>query len=88
MGENEVREDSLTERVERAGQELGDLVVLALDDISNRTQIAAFTSEGFEAIKALADATRGLPADKRKAAASHLLNALHAKVNAVILPLE
>ena len=81
-------EPTRTELVEKAGAELADLVVLALDDISNRKQIGEFTTEGFEAVRALADGMHGLSKEDRAAAASHLMNALHARVNAELLPLD
>jgi len=86
-GEETGTEPSRTELVERAGREVADLIILALDDVSNRVQIVEFTTEGFEAIRALADGLQGLPREDRAAAASHLLNAAHARVNAELLPL-
>jgi len=73
------------ETVEKAGQEIGDLVVLVLDDVSNREQLAQFTVEGFQAVQAVAGI--GIPTEHKAAVASHLLEKILARVNERVLTL-
>ena len=67
------------ETVQKAGAELGDLVVLLLDEISNKEQITQFATEGFEAVTAIAGV--GIPADLKEAVATNLVEAILARVN-------
>ena len=74
------------ETVHKAGNELGDLVVLLLDAVSNKEQITAFATEGFEAVSALAGV--GIPVAQRPAIVTHLVEAILNRINeaALILP--
>ncbi len=81
-------DEQLTALVEQAGKEVGDAIVLVFDDQPNSSQVGQFVTEGFEAFKKLADAIAAVPAEKRAAALSHLLNAIHARANAGIPALQ
>jgi len=63
----------------KAGNELGDLVNLLLDEISNKEQITDFAKDGFEAVQALAAV--GIPAENKAAVASHVMEGLQHRVN-------
>jgi len=73
------------ETVEKAGQEIGDLVVLVLDDVSNKEQLVQFASEGFQAVQAVAGV--GIPTEQKAAIASHLLEGILQRVNERVLTL-
>ncbi len=74
--------------VERAGKEIGDLIVLAFDDVPNSAQVGQMAAEGFEGVKALADAIVHVPKEKRAAALSHLMNKMHERANEGIPALQ
>ena len=65
--------------VKAAGQEIGDLVALLLDDISNKEQVVQFATEGFQAVQAVAAV--GIPASDRQAVATNLVEAVLARLN-------
>lgn len=71
--------------VEKAGKELGDLVRLVVDDVSNTRQIAQFMAEGLEAVKAIA--AIGIPAEHKAAVASHIAEQILKSLNESVLAL-
>ncbi len=70
----------------KAGQELGDIVNLVLDEISNKEQLVQFASEVFQAVQSLAGV--GIPATQKAAVASHIVEGLVNRVNEAALKLE
>jgi len=73
------------QQVKKAGSEIGDLAVLLVDKTSNREQLGQFMTEGFQAVQALA--AIGVPQENRAAIASHLAEAILAKLNSEVLVL-
>jgi len=71
--------------VHKAGHELGDLLVLVIDETPNSQQLTEFTTQGFEAFRALASV--GIPKDNREAIARNLVEALLNRVNEKFRPL-
>ena len=71
--------------VRKAGHEIGDLVVLVIDQVPNRQQITQFTTEGFEAITAIAAV--GIPKEEKAAVATHLAEAILERLNETVLTL-
>jgi hypothetical protein len=65
--------------VQKAGEEIGDLVNLLLDEISNKEQITKFATEGFEAVQAVASV--GIPSANRAAVATNLVEGLMRRIN-------
>jgi hypothetical protein len=65
--------------VKAAGQEIGDLVSLLLDDVSNKEQIVQFATEGFQAVQALA--AIGIPTEHKQAVATNLVEAILARLD-------
>lgn len=69
----------MLEKAYKAGQEVGDLVLLVRDEISNKDQIADFAKEAFEAVTALAGV--GIPKEKKEAVGRWLVEGILNKMN-------
>ncbi len=65
--------------VQKAGEEIGDLVNLLLDEVSNKEQITKFATEGFEAVQSLAAV--GVPSANRAAVATNLVEGILRRIN-------
>ena len=73
------------EQAFKAGAELGDVAVLALDQVSNKDQLSDFFKEGTQAFQAVASI--GIPKENIPAVASNLAEGFLNKLNTTVLKL-
>ena len=70
----------------QAGREVGDIIVLLVDDIPNKDQISQLVSEGFQA--AMAVAGSDITGDKKAAVLSHIGQGVMERVNEKVAALQ
>jgi len=73
------------EQAFKAGAELGDVAVLALDQIPNQQQLSDFFKEGTQAFQALASI--GIPKEDVAKVAANLAEGFLNKLNSTVLKL-
>ena len=65
--------------VQGAGEEIGDLLVMVVDETPNAQQLGQFLTEGIQAVTALAQV--GIPTSQREAVVRNILEGALRRVN-------